>query len=154
MSIVNIGTTDFPAPRRTPDAQLENARRKKNSATVLPWIVPKRIASGASTKILRRIGIQIKRQIPTSLCHHHAERKADGGAFFARSALPAPRFWLTKVVSAMDMLMIGRNAIPSSFAKAPCPEIANAPNVLIFDWTTRFPMLMTEFWRPSEVPGR
>ena len=72
--------------------------------------------------------------------------------FFARSALPAPRFWLTKVVSAMDMLMIGRNAIPSSFAKAPCPEIANAPNVLIFDWTTRFPMLMTEFWSPVGSP--
>ena len=45
----------------------------------------------------------------------------------------------------MDMLMIGRKAIPSSFAKAPCPEIAKAPKVLMFDWTTRFPTLITEF---------
>ena len=50
------------------------------------------------------------------------------------------------------MLMIGRKAIPSSFAKAPCPEIANAPKVLMFDWTTRFPTLMTEFWSPVGSP--
>lgn len=95
--------------------------------------------------IRSRIGIQIKMQIPASSAITIPNATPITEPFFARSAFPAPRFWLTKVVSAMDMLMIGRNAIPSSFAKAPCPEIANAPNVLIFDWTTRFPTLITEF---------
>ncbi len=60
-----------------------------------------------------------KRQIPTSSAIAIPNATPITEPFFARSAFPAPRFWLTKVVSAMDMLMIGRKAIPSSFAKAP-----------------------------------
>ena len=52
----------------------------------------------------------------------------------------------------MDMLSDREKRDPLKLRKGTCPEIANAPDVLIFDWTTRFPMLMTEFWSPVGSP--
>ena len=63
----------------------------------------------------------------------------------ARSYSPAPRFWLTKVVSASAKAVMGRKPKPSILEYAPAPAIAVAPNRFTPDWTKILPMEIMEF---------
>jgi len=65
--------------------------------------------------------------------------------FFALSYFPAPRFWLIKVVRAMEKQVIGRKPKPSTLEYAPHPATARFPKLLILDWTTTLAREMIEF---------
>ena len=51
---------------------------------------------------------------PISSAAAMADRTPNREPFLARSTLPAPRFWLTKVGRVMLMAVTGRNAKPST----------------------------------------
>ena len=53
-----IGTADFPAPRRIPAMQWENARRKKKNVSVRACAVPMAMTSGVLLKAAISQGIQ------------------------------------------------------------------------------------------------
>ena len=72
--------------------------------------------------------------------------------FFTRSGRPAPRCWLTNVVSAMLKQVTGRNAKPSMRECAPQPAMAAAPNALIFVCTTTLANEMMHLEMPEGMP--
>ena len=80
------------------------------------------------------------------------QRIPNHAPFFARSYCFAPKFWLTKVVSAILKQVTGRNTNPSILEYEPQPAIAIFPNALIFDCTNTFARAITEFWKPEGTP--
>ena len=53
--------------------------------------------------------------MPTASISSREQSRENRIPFFTRSVFPAPRFWLTKVVTAMEKAVTGRKQKPSTF---------------------------------------
>ena len=99
---------------------------------VVRWcITPKAMTSGLESKRPMSCGEKIQMISETAPAMPEEQRMPVRMPFFTRSGRPAPRFWLTNVVSAMLKQVTGRNAKPSMRECAPQPAMAAAPNALM-----------------------
>ena len=115
-SITSMGTVARPAPRHTPAMAWEKASRKKNRFSMRVWLTAMRTTSGSLLKSFAIGTAKMTISTPMISAMITVARMPKRAPCLVRSYCLAPRFWLTKVVSASAKLVMGRKPKPWSLA--------------------------------------